>query len=147
MVTFHRPHVPDALLSRLRRAGYARTYQDTITILRPVTGPTQRTTTGGLKRDVPPEPIATIRGRRARDFQPGREQNVGGAVTGVTYAVVYSDPEDAAPQPHDVLEIIGRYSPTTLRVNVTESEVLNTDPLERITRGTVIKPDHGGSSA
>jgi hypothetical protein len=143
MVTFHRPHVPDALLSRLRRAGYARTYQDTITILRPVH---ERTRMGGIRSTAPPEPIATIRGRRARDFQPGREQQVGGALTGITYLVVYTDPEDPAPQPQDTLEIVGRYSPTTITVSVVESEILNTDPLERITRCTK-KSDPGGSSA
>jgi hypothetical protein len=61
--------------------------------------------------------------------------------------VVYTDPDDVAPQPNDILEITGRYSPLTIRVNVTESEVLNTDPLERITRGIVIKPDTGATGA
>lgn len=129
--------LPQAYVETLRRVGPARSYTDRMRVFK-VTGYTQRRTGGSVPTfDLHASDVPC---RLSLDFIRGTENTIGGQITDIRRATVYTAPDLGFDiEARDRLEIQPNDEETEPTViDVTATEVRRTIDLERLTRGVVI---------
>ena len=128
------PLVRPGLITALRRAGLARSYQDQASIQRMTAIATR---SGG--RAITWAAVNAVPCRLSRGFIPAREQTIAGSVTEIATAIVYTAPQvDIRASDRLVISSLVDPSLPEITLEVQRAEVRRTTDLEQVVTCSVV---------